>query len=224
MPARERIAVIVAGGSGQRMNAGLPKQFMLLKGKPVIFYSIEKFHQCGASVIVVLPQSAMQEWKLLTKQYKMDIPHRVAVGGSTRSHSVYSGLKLIGNGNALVAVHDAARPLITAALIEELYLKASETGNAVPVVPVKDSLRKITADENKSVDRGEYFIVQTPQVFGATSLLKAFEKGDFSTFTDEASLMEKYDEKITVIKGESANIKITFPEDIIFAEAVLADQ
>lgn len=222
MSAPEKIAVIVAGGNGHRMNAGIPKQFMLLNGKPVIFYSIEKFYETNAEVIVVLPEDQTEYWKKLIHEHNMRIPHQVTVGGATRSLSVYNGLKMVKNGDALVAVHDAARPMISVSLIEKLFDEASKKGNAIPVIPVKDSIRRITADENKSVDRDHYFIVQTPQVFHASALKKAFENSNFTSFTDEASLMEQTGLKIATVTGERANIKITFPEDIIFVQSALS--
>lgn len=224
MSAPERIAVIVAGGSGQRMNAEMPKQFMLLNGKPVIFYSIEKFHECKSGIIVVLPEYQKENWNKLIREHNMQIPHQVTVGGATRSLSVYNGLKMVKNGDALVAVHDAARPMISVSLIEKLFDEASKKGNAIPVIPVKDSIRRITADENKSVDRDQFFIVQTPQIFHATALIKAFENNSFTSFTDEASLMEQTGLKIATVTGERENIKITFPEDIIFVQSALSSK
>lgn len=221
MSAPERTAVIVAGGSGQRMNAGIPKQFMQLNGKPVIFYSIEKFHECNAAIIVVLPEDQTENWQKLIRQHSMQIPHKVTVGGATRSLSVFNGLKMVRNGDALVAVHDAARPVISVSLIEKLFDEASKKGNAIPVIPVKDSIRRITADENKSVDRDQYFIVQTPQVFRAMPLINAFENNKLASFTDEASLMEQSGVEISTVPGEITNIKITFPEDLSYAQSVL---
>ncbi len=221
MSAPERIAVIVAGGSGQRMNAKMPKQFMLLNGKPVIFYSIEKFHECNSGIIVVLPEDQKENWNKLIREHNMQIPHQVTIGGATRSLSVYNGLKMVKNGDALVAVHDAARPMISVSLIERIFDEAATKGNAIPVIPVKDSIRRITADENKSVDRDQYFIVQTPQIFHASALKKAFENSNFTSFTDEATLMEQSGLKIATVTGERANIKITFPEDFIFVQSAL---
>lgn len=221
MSASEKIAVIVAGGSGQRMHAVIPKQFMLLNGKPVIFYSIEKFYETNAEVIVVLPEDQTEYWKKLIHEHNMQIPHKVTVGGATRSLSVYNGLKMVKSGDALVAVHDAARPMISVSLIEKLFDEASKKGNAIPVIPVKDSIRRITADENKSVDRDQYFIVQTPQVFRAMPLINAFENNKLASFTDEASLMEQSGVEISTVPGEITNIKITFPEDLSYAQSVL---
>lgn len=128
---------------------------------------------------------------------------------------------MVRNGDALVAVHDAARPVISVSLIEKLFDEASKKGNAIPVIPVKDSIRRITADENKSVDRDQYFIVQTPQVFRAMPLINAFENNKLASFTDEASLMEQSGVEISTAPGEITNIKITFPEDLSYAQSVL---
>ena len=216
----KRFAIIVAGGSGQRMSASLPKQFLLLKGKPVIMHSIEKFYKCNADVVVVIPESNFNFWEELKTKFNFSIPHFVTAGGNTRSESVFNGLKLIAD-DSIVAVHDAVRPLVSETLIEKLFASAEKNGNAIPVVGLRDSIRKISGAENSEVNRDDFRIVQTPQIFQTQILKQAFQKTTNRNFTDEASLVESCGIKINLEEGEQSNIKITFPEDLILAEALL---
>jgi 2-C-methyl-D-erythritol 4-phosphate cytidylyltransferase len=216
----KRYAIIVAGGNGQRMNTELPKQFLLLKGKPVIMHSIKKFFDCDAEIIVVLPEAHLKFWEELKSKYNFKIPHRVVSGGITRCESVHNGLSLVDTIESIVAIHDAVRPLISETIIIKLYAVAEEKGNAIPVVEVRDSIRKISGNKNEQVNRDDFRIVQTPQVFQTKILKTAFEKTIERNFTDEASLAENCGIKINLEKGEQRNIKITFPEDLILAEAL----
>ncbi len=217
----KRFAIIVAGGSGQRMNAELPKQFLLLRNKPVIMHSIKKFFDCDCEIIVVLPQAHLNFWEELKQKFNFKIPHQVSAGGTTRSESVFNGLSLVDNDDSVVAVHDAVRPMISETTIIKLFAVAEEKGNAIPVIEMRDSLRKIEGNENKQVSRDDFRIVQTPQIFKTKFLKNAFEKTEEKNFSDEASLVESCGIKINIEKGEQTNIKITFPEDLILAEALL---
>jgi 2-C-methyl-D-erythritol 4-phosphate cytidylyltransferase len=217
----KRFAIIVAGGNGQRMNAELPKQFLLLRGKPVIMHCIKKFFDCDAEIIVVLPQAHLNFWEELKLKYNFKIPHKVISGGTTRCESVFNGLGLVDNNDSVIAVHDAVRPLISDIVIIKLFAAAEEKGNAIPVIGVRDSLRKVSGSENGQVNRDDYRIVQTPQVFQTKILKDVFENTQERNFTDEASLVESCGIKINIEKGEQRNIKITFPEDLILAEALL---
>lgn len=217
----KRYSIIVAGGNGQRMNTELPKQFLLLKGKPVIMHSIKKFFDCDSEIIVVLPQAHLKFWEELKVKYNFSVPHRIAAGGTTRSESVLHGLNLVDSDDSVVAVHDAVRPLISDTLIIKLYALAEEKGNAIPVIEIRDSMRKVSGNENKQVNRDDFRIVQTPQVFQARILKQAFQNSTDRNFTDEASLVEDCGIKVNLIEGAQSNIKITFPEDLILAEALM---
>ncbi len=217
----KRYSIIVAGGNGQRMNTELPKQFLLLNFKPVIMHSIKKFFDCDAEIIVVLPQQHLNFWEELKLKYNFKIPHKVIAGGTTRCESVFNGLQLVEDYNSIVAVHDAVRPLISETIIIKLFAVAEEKGNAIPAIEMRDSIRKISGSQNKQVNRDDFCIVQTPQVFKTEILKGAFEKTGNRNFTDEASLVESSGVKINIEKGEQRNIKITFPEDLILAEALL---
>lgn len=214
--------IIVAGGSGSRMNSVIPKQFILLKGKPVLMHTIEKFVAAipEISVVVVLAKQLNDDWKALCGQHSFTIPHRLAEGGETRYHSVKNGLELIPDA-AVVGIHDAARPLVSIQTILNTFAAAEERGNATPSVPVSDSLRYVKGVENTAVDRSHYHIIQTPQCFHSDLIKKAFLKAYKPEFTDDASVLEAFGEKINLIEGNRENIKITTAQDLIFAEALM---
>ena len=156
--------VIVAGGKGLRMGGEIPKQFFLLKGKPVLMRTIEKFTACipDIKVIVVLPENQVDYWKSLCEEHNFTINHQIALGGKTRFHSVKSGLATVADG--LVAVHDAVRPLVSEKTIRLCFDEAEKSGNAIPVIPINDSIRKVENNVNTLVNRELYQIVQTPSV------------------------------------------------------------
>lgn len=213
-----RFAVIVAGGSGQRFGSTIPKQFLLLGGMPLLMHSIRKFSAFCKSVVVVLPEGYLQEWEKLCRQFSFEIPHITAVGGCSRSASVLNGLNTIEEKSGLVAIHDAARPLVSESLIEEVFSVAGQFGNAVPCIPVKDSIRFFDGKENKSVNRDNYRLIQTPQCFSLTELSNAFMRFSNLEFSDEASLIEKAGIKVHLVDGELENIKITTKTDLSHAE------
>jgi 2-C-methyl-D-erythritol 4-phosphate cytidylyltransferase len=214
--------IIVAGGNGTRMNSSVPKQFMNLEGRPVLMRSITKFHECGLQpeIIVALPDDQTNRWLTLCEEHHFTIPLKIAEGGKTRYHSVKNALQLI-EGSGLVAVHDAVRPLVSTITILASFREAEMYGNAVPAIPLKDSIRKIESGKNRSVDRSRYCIIQTPQCFNVDILKKAYAKEYKSTFTDDASVLEALGEQIHLIDGTAENIKITNPQDLIAAEAIL---
>lgn len=218
---QKRYAIIVAGGSGSRMNTALPKQFMLLGGMPVLYYSLKKFYEAGAEIILVLHRQYFNLWEELKTKHAITIPHTVTNGGATRSESVYNGLKSLGDTDSYTGVHDAVRAMISAKLISKIYDAAIEMGNAVPVIPMNDSMRKVEGDVNTAVNRADYRIVQTPQIFKTSELLKAFQSSAHKNFTDEASLMESHGYSINLVEGDQENIKITYPHDILVAESLL---
>lgn len=238
----EKSVVIVAGGKGLRMGGEIPKQFFLLKGKPVLMRSIERFTDTfpKIKVVLVLPENQVEYWKSLCEKHHFTTRHQIAFGGTTRFHSVKNGLALVNEG--LVAVHDAVRPLVSEQTIKACFNEAQKSGNAIPVIPINDSLRKVeygeprTKDEqgntiektdhgkqNKLVSRDLFRIVQTPQVFQTTVLKEAFQQGYQDSFTDDASVIEANGISVNLVDGNFENIKITRPSDLKMAEFLLEE-
>ncbi len=217
-------ALIVAGGNGSRMQSATPKQFLPLLGTPALMLTLKQFYNYSSSIklIVVLPEKEIGQWEKLKKQHGFNIPHAVVYGGATRFQSVKNGLASITESEALVAIHDGVRPLINAAVIAESFKVAQEHGNAIASVPLKDSIRKITENENHAEDRTKYRLIQTPQTFKLSLIKKAYETIEHTSFTDDASVLENTGERIILINGSYDNIKITTPEDLIVAEALLS--
>ena len=217
--------IIVAGGKGKRMKADIPKQFITVAGKPVLMHTIERFYAFSEKIgiIVVLPEPLIEYWQSLCKKYNFNIPHNLIKGGETRFHSVKNGLKLIDN-NCLVAVHDGVRPLVSNNTLERVFSGAEKNGNAIPVMPVNDSLRKISHKNiSKPVNRKKYFLVQTPQCFRCETLLKAYEQKYQKHFTDDASVVEALGEEINTVEGNEENIKLTRPFDLKIAGVLLGE-
>ncbi len=215
---QNRYAVIVAGGSGTRMGADVPKQFLLLAGRPVLMHTLERFVSCEC--ILVLPDSQIEYWRGLCKAYHFTQPHAVVCGGATRSESVMNGLSRVPN-DALVAIHDGVRPLVAHTVVEESFKAAAEYGSAVPVIDCVDSLRRGTREQNEAVNRAEYLLVQTPQTFQASLIKSAYVSAPDVIQTDDATVLEKAGTPIHLIKGNKGNIKITLPIDLKIAEALL---
>lgn len=219
-------AIIVAGGSGSRMKSEIPKQFLPLKGKPILIHTVEKFLQIpDIQVIVVLPKNDIEYWNEITvsnetiQSFKNSIT--IAIGGASRFQSVRNGLATI-KTHGLVAVHDGVRPLINLDIIQNSYKVAAEKGSAVTSVWVKDSVREVEASgESIALDRTKLKLVQTPQTFQVDLMKRAFEVEEQAFFTDCASVLEFAGDKITLIDGAYENIKITTPEDMLVAEAFL---
>ncbi|PKP48674.1 MAG: 2-C-methyl-D-erythritol 4-phosphate cytidylyltransferase, partial [Bacteroidetes bacterium HGW-Bacteroidetes-12] len=173
-----KYAIIVAGGTGERMGQHTPKQFLKLAGKPILMHTIEKFYQTypELKIILALPENQFDFWEELCFKYRfINIPHEVVAGGKTRFHSVLNALKLV-NEEGIVAVHDGVRPLVSQDTIVNCFKTAQQHGNAIPVVDVVDSLRYVNKTENKAVKRACYKIVQTPQCFQSTLLKKAYQQ------------------------------------------------
>ncbi len=217
-----KAVIIVAGGSGTRMNSLVPKQFLLLKDLPVLFYSLSAFFQFDATIriLLALPQELFGNWTELQRRYEMTIPHEVIPGGETRFHSVLNCLQRLDN-DGLVAIHDGARPLVSQELIYRLFSAAEEKGNAIPVVPVKESIRKLVGSSNQPANRSLFRIVQTPQVFQTSLIQKAYAQPFSPGFTDDATVFESLGKPIHLVEGDPANIKITYPADLQVAEAFL---
>lgn len=218
----KKYALIVAGGSGLRMKKGTPKQFLLLKGLPILMHSIKAFAESSAhpEIILVINIDFIDVWESLCKQYQFNIPHRVVKGGDTRFDSVRKGLQEI-EKNSIVAIHDGVRPLVSQDIILRSYETAEREGTAVTAIPVTDSLRKREGLHTISVAREDYMIVQTPQTFQSDILFKAYRQKFRNEFTDDASVVESSGEKINLIEGHIRNLKITYPEDLILAESYM---
>jgi len=218
----QKYAVVVAGGSGTRMQSSLPKQFIEVLGQPILMHTLKAFAFDDIEIILVLPDSQIEFWKELCSKYQFKVPHKVVKGGDTRFHSVGNGLNAIPE-NGLVAIHDGVRPLISRDIIKKSYSVAKETGNAIVSVALKDSIRECTTAQNKMVDRNNYRLIQTPQTFQVKLIKEAFNTEYKSGFTDDASVLEAMGKTINLIDGDYRNIKITTPEDLKVAEAFLQD-
>ncbi len=212
-------AVIVAGGSGTRMKSKIPKQFLLLAKKPLLFYSLEAFAMFDPNIqlVLVLPEPYFIRWEELVEKNHFSIPHTIMEGGETRFQSVKNGLDAI-NEDGLVAIHDGARPLLSQSLIRRSFDTATTYGNAIPVVPVSESMRSLEEAESHPVDRTHYRLVQTPQVFKVKMLKEAYQQDYTPGFTDDATVIEAMGERVHLIEGDPLNMKITHPSDLTMAE------
>lgn len=217
-------AIIVAGGSGSRMKIDTPKQFLLLDGKPILLHTIEAFadYSKDITIILVLPSIEIPRWEKIYKEYQVNIPIILAHGGVSRFQSVKNGLSKIDVNESLVAIHDGVRPLILPEIIANSFQIAIAQGSAIASTPLKESLRKAYKDYTKATDRTKYRSIQTPQTF-QTKLIKAayHNNDDSSGFTDDASVVEENGERISLIEGSYENVKITTPDDLLFAEAII---
>lgn len=220
----KRFALIVAGGKGLRMGADIPKQFLELNGLPVLMHTLKAFwFDPKPELVLVLPEPQFAYWKDLCMKHEFHLPHTLVAGGETRFHSVQNGLESLPFAeDSLVAIHDGVRPLIDRDIIENAYDTAQKKGNSLVVVPSKDSIRKQDLlGNNHAVNRSNYFLVQTPQTFTLGNILAAYKKATDTNFTDDASVLESAGEKINLIQGSYKNIKITTPEDLKIAMALL---
>jgi len=218
----KKIALIVAAGNGSRMNNNIPKQFLLLKNKPVLYYSIKAFLDAydDVEIILVLPEEHVGKGQEIIDGYFDASKFKITSGGRTRFHSVQNGLSLI-NEEAIIFVHDGVRSLLTKGLIERCYEAALEFGTAIPAIDCRDSVRILTNNGNKIVDRKKIKLIQTPQTFHSKILLPAYAIDYKDQFTDEATVVEAFGLKVNLVEGESENIKITTPEDLLFADVIL---
>ena len=218
----KKYAIVVAGGSGTRMGASLPKQFMLLKDKPVLYYTLKTFLEAynDLQVVLVLPVDYTDMGQEIIDAFFDKERIRLTAGGDTRFQSVKNGLSLI-DEESIIFVHDGVRCLVTKDLIQRCYLQAVETGTAIPAIPSKDSICLITDEGNEAFDRNGVMLVQTPQTFHSKILLPAFQIDYKDKFTDEATVVEAYGMKVSLVEGEENNIKITRPVDLLIAESIL---
>jgi 2-C-methyl-D-erythritol 4-phosphate cytidylyltransferase len=219
----KKIALIVAGGNGSRMNNSVPKQFLLLNNKPVLYYTIQAFLNAydDIEIVLVLPEEHIGKGQEIIDGYFDASKFKITAGGRTRFHSVQNGLSLIKDEDAIIFVHDGVRCLLTKDLIERCYQSALEFGTAIPVVECRDSVRLLTNNGNKVVDRNKVRLVQTPQTFHSKILLPAFEIDYKDRFTDEATVVEAFGLKVNLIEGDTNNIKLTTPVDLFIAEYIL---
>jgi 2-C-methyl-D-erythritol 4-phosphate cytidylyltransferase len=218
----EKIALIVAGGTGKRMKSQVPKQFMLLKGLPVLMHTIHKFHRydSGMRIILVLPGDQVSAWKDLCEKNSFTIRHEMMTGGETRFHSIQKNLDCIPE-LCLVAVHDGVRPLVSMDTIHRCFTAAEENGNAVPCIDIPETLRILDEKGNRPVDRTKYRLIQTPQVFIGGMLKEAYKQEYQHCFTDDASVVESRGYSIHLVDGNPENIKITLKQDLGIAEFLI---
>lgn len=220
----KKYAVIVAGGTGKRMGSAIPKQFLLLNDKPVLYYTIKTFLEAyeDLQIILVLPHEYSDMGKEIIDAYFDYDRILIGSGGETRFHSVQNGLRMI-EEEAIVFVHDAVRCLVTTELIHRCYEHALQMGSAVPVIHSRDSVRLLNEEKNDNevMDRNRIVLVQTPQTFHSKILRPAFEIDYKERFTDEATVVEAFGLKISLLEGEENNIKITTPVDLLIAERIL---
>ena len=216
-------AILVAGGTGTRMQSQVPKQFIAVGGQPILMHTIRRFYEYNPELqlVVVLPRDQIAKWQALCFTHVFEIKHEVIVGGATRFASVKNGLAAITAPDGVVAVHDGVRPFVPVAVIREAFAVAAEKGNAVVAVPLKESIRQIFKTKSKAVDRTQYRLIQTPQCFRLPLLRRAYQLPEETTFTDDASVVERFGQKINLVTGSYENIKITTPEDLLWAEVLL---
>jgi 2-C-methyl-D-erythritol 4-phosphate cytidylyltransferase len=218
----KKYAVIVAGGAGVRMGASLPKQFLLVNDRPVLWYTLNTFLSAYAdlSVILVVPGDFREAGGAVAVSCSDPDRIRLTDGGVTRFHSVRNGLELV-DGASIVFVHDGVRCLLTPALVHHCYEQALQYGSAIPVVDSRDSVRLLTAEGSEAVERSRVRLVQTPQTFKSELLLNAYQMDYSLQFTDEATVVEASGHRVHLVEGEPDNIKLTVPADLIVAERML---
>jgi len=217
----KKYAVIVAAGTGSRMGADLPKQYLLLEGKPVLMHTMAKFAvHPDVTLVLVLHPDMENHWETLCRAHGFAVPHAIVHGGATRFQSVRNAVTFIlereqDPGRCIVAIHDAARPFVSPELIEKSYRATAVFGATTAAVPAVSSIRMGSADQNTALDRTKIWLVQTPQTFAGDLLAEGFKQEESDAFTDDASVIEKLGHPIHIIEGDHGNIKITYPEDLI---------
>lgn len=225
-----RVVIIAAGGTGSRVKANIPKQYLLLNGKPVLMHTIEVFEQHVDKILVAIHEDMVEYWNTLCEQYNFTIPHEIILGGKTRFQSVRNSINYLEqrfpdffyNEDNTIAVHDAARPLVNEELIEKSFLLACEGKSNVLAHKSINSIRIGNMHDNEAIDRETVWQVQTPQTFPAQVLLEAYQQPELSVFTDDASVVEKIGYSIHLVESDHKNIKITFAEDLEIAKLYLS--
>ncbi|PWS29589.1 2-C-methyl-D-erythritol 4-phosphate cytidylyltransferase [Pedobacter yonginense] len=215
-------AIIVAGGSGNRMQTETPKQFLLLNNLPVLMHTVKAFALSDSQpkILIVLNQEQHNYWARLCEEFNFRIPHEVISGGTERFHSVKNAIDSI-EGEGVVAIHDAVRPLVSKTLIDNCFNHAVKTGNAIAAVQSSDSVRLLKGEKTSALNRDEIYLVQTPQTFSLAILKEAYQQAFNANFTDDASVVEAIGYDINITEGERNNIKITYPIDLELAELLL---
>ncbi|MEN8928310.1 MAG: 2-C-methyl-D-erythritol 4-phosphate cytidylyltransferase [Flavobacteriales bacterium] len=219
---KPHFVLIVAGGTGKRMNSDLPKQFIEIHNKPIIFHTIEKFLAADSSIefVISLHQDYVDYWKELIEKHQFNFNHEIVTGGEERFFSVKNALEKVPK-NALVGIHDAVRPLVSKETILSCFDTAKKHGSAIPVVDSVNSLRYVSEDKNESLDRKHIKQVQTPQYFDAEQIKSCYLNDYSRKFTDDASVFEANNSVIKTVEGNPENIKITSPIDLIVAKELL---
>jgi 2-C-methyl-D-erythritol 4-phosphate cytidylyltransferase len=219
----KKFVIIVAGGNGNRMKSNIPKQFLLLQGKPVLYYAIHSFLKTyeDCKVILVLPEEHIATGQEIIDAFFDYNKISIVIGGRTRFHSVQNGLAQVTEEDSVIFVHDAVRPIVTSELITRCYESVLESGSAIPVIDCKDSVRLVHEDGSDAVDRSTIKLVQTPQAFHGKILIPAFKIDYKDKFTDEASVVESFGLKVSLVEGDDENIKITTPIDLVIADSIL---
>lgn len=216
--------IIVAGGKGLRMGGDLSKQFMPLHGKPVLMHTIERFRAYSdeLKIILVLPHEQQDYWRQICQKHNFTVEHTVVDGGQTRFHSSQNGVAAVpDDATGVIGIHDGVRPFVSEETIARCFEAARQFGAALPVLPVTDTLRRVTDDGGYNVQRNDYRTVQTPQTFDAQLLKQAFKQPYSDNFTDDASVVEALGHKVTMVDGNRENIKLTTPFDLVVAEALI---
>ncbi len=218
----KKTVIVVAGGTGKRMRTEKPKQFVELCGKPILMHSISAFldYDQVVRIILVLPAMFIEQWENMCRQYDFSVEHEIIEGGNERFFSVKNGLDKI-NKECLIAIHDGVRPLVSRKTISDSFKIAEKSGSAIPVVPVNESLRYLKNASGITVNRNDYRLVQTPQVFRSSLIKAAYDQAFSEKFTDDASVFEAAGGEIYLVEGNFENIKITRPIDLVIAEALL---
>ena len=215
--------MIVAGGKGLRMGSELPKQFLPIGGKPVLMHTLEAFHRFDKrmQLILVLPREQQGFWRELCEMHRFNIRHEIADGGETRFHSVKNGLALINGIGGMVGVHDGVRPFVSQEVIARCFREAAVRKAVIPVIDLVETVRHLTGSGSETVNRNDYKLVQTPQVFDVDLLRRAYEQEFTPFFTDDASVVEAMGVPVHLVEGNRENIKITTPFDLKVASALL---
>ena len=216
--------IIVAGGKGLRMGSDIPKQFLPIGGKPVLMRTLERFREYSddIQIILVLPEAQQEYWHQLCDEYHFDVEYTLANGGQTRFHSVQNGLaKVPDDAQGVGGVHDGVRPFPSIEVIKNCYETARTAKAVIPVIPVVETVRHLDGDSSLTVPRDQYRLVQTPQTFDIQLLKSANRQPYNDGFTDDASVVEAFGHKITLVEGNRENIKITTPYDLKIAEVLI---
>lgn len=217
-----KTVIIVAGGKGSRMQSETPKQFLKIDGKPILVHTVERFiaFDPQIQIVLVLPEEHIHIWEELAQEHKISHPVDVVIGGQTRYHSVQNGMQAVKNTD-VVGIHDGVRPLVSNTTLNTCYNKAHETGNAIPSLAVDETLRQLSESSSKWMDRSRYRTIQTPQCFRSELIKDAYSQNFDNSFTDDASVLEKTGVKINLVEGNRENIKITRPDDLQIAKALM---